>query len=54
METEKKKKETEKWNERHFLICIAIIARTETDMYGHTKPINFQKIIDKADRMCHF
>ena len=51
MKTEKIKKETEKWNERHFQLCLAIIARTETDMYGHTKSLDFQDIIVKADRM---
>lgn len=45
------RKETDRWEERHFLICLAIIARTERDMYGHTKPLNFQDIINKADRM---
>ena len=51
MKTEEIKKETEKWNERHFQLCLAIIARTETDMYGHTKSLDFQDIIVKADRM---
>ena len=51
MKTEEIKKETEKWNERHFQLCLAIIARTETDMYGHTKSLDFQDIISKADRM---
>ena len=45
------KKEIEKWNERHFQVCLAIISRTETDMYGHTKSMNFQDVIVKADRM---
>lgn len=45
------KKEIDKWEDRHFQVCLAIISRTETDMYGHTKSLNFQDIINKADRM---
>lgn len=45
------KKETDKWEDRHFQVCLAIISRTETDMYGHTKTLNFQDIINKADRL---
>ena len=51
MKTEEIKRETEKWNERHFQLCLAIIARTETNMYGHTKSLDFPDIINKADRM---
>ena len=51
MKTDCMKKETDKWEDRHFQVCLAIISRTETDMYGHTKTLNFQDIINKADRM---
>ena len=51
MKTDCMKKETDKWEDRHFQVCMAIISRTETDMYGHTKSLNFQDIINKADRM---
>lgn len=51
MKPEEIKNETEKWNERHFQMCLAIISRTEIDMYGPTKSLNFQDIISKADRM---
>ena len=45
------KKEIDKWEDRHFQVCMAIISKTETDMYGHTKSLNFQDIITKADSM---
>ena len=51
MKTDCMKKETDKWEDRHFQVCLAIISRTDIDMYGHTKPLNFQDIINKADRM---
>lgn len=44
-------KEKTKWNNRHFQICLAIIARTETDLYGHTKALKCDEVISKADRM---
>ena len=44
-------REKTKWNNRHFQVCLAIIARTETDLYGHTKPLNCQDVIAKADKM---
>ncbi|MCH5234803.1 MAG: hypothetical protein J1E16_05875 [Muribaculaceae bacterium] len=51
MKTDEKKKGTEKWNERHFQICLALISRPNVDCYGVTKPLSFQDIIAKADRM---
>ena len=45
------KKETEKWKDRHFQLCLAIISRTERDLYGHTKSLNLHDVIAKADRM---
>ncbi len=39
------------WNERHFQICLALIARPVASVYGNNTPINFPDIINKADRM---
>lgn len=45
------KEELNRWNERHFQICLALISRPTTDNYGYTKPLVFEDIINKADRM---
>lgn len=45
------RKEIEKWNERHFQVCLALITRPNVDSYGATKPLSFHDIIAKADRM---
>ena len=42
-----------RWNDIHIQICIALIGRPTTDCYGHTKPLVFEDIINKADRMVH-
>ena len=39
------------WKERHFQICLALIARPTISTYGTNPSINFQDIINKADRM---
>ena len=44
-------KEQSKWDERHFQICLALIARPTISAYGSTPSINFGDIIKKADRM---
>lgn len=44
-------KEQKYWNERHFQICLAIIARPVVSVYGSATPINFPDVINKADRM---
>lgn len=43
--------EQSKWNEKHFQICLALIARPVVSTYGSVPPINFGDIINKADRM---
>lgn len=45
------KKEQNKWEERHFQICIALISRPNFNPYGNSTPVNFGDIINKADRM---
>lgn len=45
------KEDIQMWNERHFQICLALISRPTTDVYGYSKPIVFEDIINKADRM---
>lgn len=41
----------EYWTERHFQICLALIARPAVNVYGNTTPLNFPDVINKADRM---
>lgn len=41
----------DKWNERHFQICLALIARPVVNVYGTAPVLNFNDIINKADRM---
>lgn len=43
--------ELTKWNERHFLICLAHISRPAFNPYGNAPSPNFDDIINKADRM---
>lgn len=43
--------EQQLWNERHFQICLALIARPVISTYGSLPSINFADIISKADRM---
>ena len=45
------KKEQNKWEERHFQICIALISRPNFNPYGNAPSPNFDDIINKADRM---
>ncbi len=45
------RKELNNWNERHFQICLALIGRPNIDTFGYTKPLVFEDIINKADRM---
>ena len=45
------KKEQNKWEERHFQICIALLSRPNFNPYGNSTPVNFGDIINKADRM---
>ena len=42
--------ENEKWNERHFQICLALISRPILDTFGYTRPVALQDVISKADR----
>lgn len=51
MNKEEIKMESDRWNDRHFQICLALISRPNVDSYGATKPLSFQDIISKADRM---
>ena len=44
-------REQSKWDERHFQICLALIARPSMSTCGNTQQINFGDIINKADRM---
>ncbi len=44
-------REQSKWDERHFQICLALIARPVINTCGNTPQINFRDIINKADRM---
>lgn len=44
-------KEQEYWTERHFQICLALIARPAVNVYGNIPSVNFTDIINKADRM---
>ena len=46
-----KTKEQKYWTERHFQICLALIARPAVNGYGSATPINFPDVINKADRM---
>lgn len=43
------KKEQNKWEERHFQICLALISRPVFNPYGNSSPLNFGDIINKAD-----
>ena len=45
------KKELNKWEERHFQICFALISRPTFNPYGNSTPVNLGDIINKADRM---
>ena len=51
MKTEELKKETDKWEERHFQLCLAFISRVEHESHFHSKPIKLSDVINKADRM---
>ena len=42
-------REKNKWDERHFQVCMALIGRAQTDTYGYTKPLDFDKVIRNAD-----
>ena len=45
-------REKNKWDERHFRICLALLSRPAIpDGFGFTKPLVFQDVINKADRM---
>ena len=46
-----KTKEQRYWTERHFQICLALITRPIVNVYGNIPPVNFQDVINKADRM---
>ena len=47
-----KKNVNDKWDERHFQICLALLSRPVVpDSFGYTKPLNLQEVITKADRM---
>lgn len=46
-----KRKTRTNWEERHFQICLAIISRTETDMYGHTKSLDMDRVVREADSL---
>ncbi|MCH5318870.1 MAG: hypothetical protein J1E38_04080 [Paramuribaculum sp.] len=47
-----KKNANDKWNERHFQICLALLSRPVVpDSFGYTKPLNLLDVITKADRM---
>lgn len=41
----------DKWDKRHFQICLALIARPVVNVYGSSPSVNFNDIINKADRM---
>lgn len=43
--------EIKRWNDIHIQICLALIVRPNTDCYGYSKPLVFEDIINKADRM---
>ncbi|MCH5233780.1 MAG: hypothetical protein J1E16_00660 [Muribaculaceae bacterium] len=43
--------EKEKWNQRHFFVCLAILTRVENDRLGMAKPISFTDVVHKADRI---
>lgn len=43
--------EREKWNRRHFLLCLAFIARKTSDQYGQNKPVSYPRVIEMADSM---
>lgn len=43
--------EQEKWNERHFQICLALISRPTLDTFGYTRPVALQDVVSKADRL---
>ena len=47
-----KKRIKNKWEDRHFQICLALLSRPVVpDSFGYTKPLNLQDVINKADRM---
>ena len=46
--------EREKWNERHFQLCLALISRETCDSNGRPHHISIAKISQKADVMVDF
>ena len=46
--------EKEKWNERHFQLCLALIARETCDSNGRPHHISIAKISQTADKMVDF
>lgn len=43
--------DAQKWNERHFQICLALISRPTLDTFGYTRPVALQDVVSKADRL---
>lgn len=46
-------REKNKWGERHFRICLALLSRPAIpDGFGFTKPLVLQDVINKAEDDC--
>lgn len=45
--------EQEKWSERYFQVCLALISRTSITHYGTSTALNVGDIMSKADRIIH-
>lgn len=43
--------EMNKWSDRYFQLCLAIISRPSFSSYGMSSPININDVMNKADRM---
>lgn len=43
--------ERNKWSDRYFQLCLAIISRPSFSSYGQSAPINIRDVMNKADRM---
>ena len=43
--------EKNKWNRRHFFVCLALLTRVENDRLGMAKPLSLADVVHKADRM---
>lgn len=45
------RQEMEKWSERYFQLCLALIQRPSFSNYGLASPVNIRDVMNKADLM---